>query len=635
MSVAKRQNQVTDQTKNRWRQLLFAVFACCLVCGLYYYFFVDKAYVELELSVAQKTEFKIYWAKAGHLYSEKHMSVAVATPEQKKYSFFLTDIGQVARLRIDTHQYVGEATLKKLVVRQEGWAPVTLETSDQFSALVPLFHVALSRVDDDGLWVKSAGIDPHFELVLSPEKRGMNVGWLVLRLVGIAAIVCCVIYCGGPLAKELRFVPVLLFGIWLLIIVMAGISRDNAHPDEYVHMSATSYYQDHWLPPVIDDPAIRHTYSVYGVSRLNNGEIYYLFAGKFAKFFQTFKIPEYFSLRLFNVCLFGLILLYTIRNRYARMAALPFLLSPQVWYLFSYCASDAFALFFAFLAACELIDPGSLLHRYLKGDGWGVKVVGAILLGVLLGIVFLLKKNYYPFVVFFYLCLAAKFFLTDEYFWEKKEAVKRLVLITLIGLGVFGLQVGADYHVNGSDRQEKMISMQEELAHHWYKPSTELHKKHVSLYRKARGTTLETLVKTDRWFERSFQTSFGVYGYFTISGTKGYYDLVRWSGIALLVFVFGSIFRGGGLVGSGLAVAAAGLAAGLIGVSLYHSWTVDFQSQGRYLFPILPMLGILYGWNHAAVNRRLLILFVTPMVMLGGYSFIFEGLMRIPKIIFE
>jgi len=635
VSVEKRQNQVTDQTKSRWGQLAFAVFTCCLVCGLYYYFFVNKAYVEFELSVAQKSDFKIYWAGAGQLYSEKHMSVAIATPERKKYSFMLTDIGKVARLRIDTHSYTGEATLTKLIIRQEGWAPVTLATPEQFSALVPLFQVDESRVDNDGLWVKSAGKDPNFELVLTPAKQGLNIGWLVLRLAGIVAIVLCVIYCGGPLAKDLRFVPVLLFGIWLLIITMAGISKDNSHPDEYVHMSATSYYQDHWLPPVIDDPAIRHTYSVYGMSRLNSGEIYYLFAGKFAKFSETFKIPEYFSLRLFNVCLFGLILLYTVRNRYARMVALPFLVSPQVWYLFSYCASDAFALFFAFLAACELIDPSSLLHRYLKGEDWLSKVVGAIVLGVLLGIVFLLKKNYYPFVVFFYLCLAAKFFLTDEYFWEKKEAVKKLVLISIIGLGVVGLQMAGDYYVNGPDRQAKMVSIQEELAHPWYKPSTELHKKHISLYRKARGTTLETLITIDRWFERSFQTSFGVYGYFTISGTQVYYDLVRWSGIALLVFVFGAIFRGGGLVGSGLAVAAAGLAAALIGVSLYHSWSVDFQAQGRYLFPIFPMLGILYGWNHAAVNRRLLILFVTPMVMLGVYSFIFEGLMRIPRIIFE
>jgi len=635
VSVEKKQVQVADQSMSRWRQRLFVVFIGCLMCGLYYHFFVNRAYVEIELSVAQKSDFKIYWAGADRLYSEKNMALVIATPERKKYSLFLPDIEKIDRLRIDTHNYKGEATLSKIALQQEGWAPVTLATSEQLRTLVPLFDIEESRIDNDGLRVHSAGIDPHFELVLSPVKQGDNLGWLVLRLIAIAAIVFCVIYGAGPLAKDLRFVPALLFGIWMLIIVMAAISTENAHPDEYVHTSATSYYQDNWLPPLIDDPEIRQTYSVYGVSRLNNGEVYYLFAGKFEKFAQAFTLPEYFSPRLFNVCLFGLILLYTVRNRYARMVALPFMVSPQIWYLFSYCTSDAFALFFAFLAACELIDPESLLHRYLKGEGWFAKVAGAIVLGVLLGIVFLLKKNYYPFVAFFYLCLGAKIFLTNEFYWEKKEAIKRLVLLTCIGLGVLGLRMGADNLVNGFDRQEKIVGMQEELAHLWYNPNTELDKKHVSLYRKARGTTLQEVVVNERWFERSFQTAVGVYGYFTISGTQGYYDLVRWSGVALLVFFFGSVFLRGGLIGSGLAVAALGLAGGLIGVSLYHSWAVDFQAQGRYLFPILPMLGILYGWNHAVVNQRFLILFLTPMVMLGIYSFIFEGLIRIPKVIFE
>jgi hypothetical protein len=633
VSVENKHLPKSEQTPNRWLKGLFTVFVCLLACALYLHFFVNTAYVEIELAVTQKTEFKIYWAAADKPYTERHMAVAVATPERKHYSFFLSDIGKVARLRIDTHSYVGEATLKSLLVRQEGWAPVSLTTAEQFSTLVPLNHIAESRVDSDGLWLRSAGNDANFELLLTPQRQPLNLGWLGLRLAAIAAMVWAVQFFAAPLLINLRFVPVLLFGVWILILTMAGISKENAHPDEYVHMSATTYYQDHWLPPVLDDPAIRQTYSVYGVSRLNSGEVYYLFAGKFHKFLKTFDLPDYLSLRLFNVGLFGLILLLTVRNRYARMVALPFLVSPQIWYVFCYSASDAFALFFAFLAACQLIDPASLLHRYLKGDGWGIKLLGAVALGLLLGIVFLLKKNYYPFVAFFYIVLAAKLFFTDQFFWDKKAAILRLVLITVIGLGILGLRIGADYLVNGSDRDEKIVRLQEELAHPWYKPGTELHKKHVSLYRKARGTTLETIVMVDRWFEKTFQSSFGVFGYFTITGSQAYYDLVRWSGVALLVIFFAAIFRGGGILGSGLAVATLGLAAGLIGVSLYHSWTLDFQAQGRYLFPIIPMFGILYGWNYPAISKRVLALALTPMFTLAVYDFIFEGLLRIPRVV--
>ncbi|MBU1566549.1 MAG: hypothetical protein KJ630_13095 [Proteobacteria bacterium] len=634
MSVENKQIPEAGTFKNRLMKWLFTVFTCLLACVLYFHFFVNTASVEVELTVDQKTDFKIYWAAADQLYSEKNMAAAVATPERKHYSLFLTDIGKLARLRIDTHSYTGEASLKKLVIRQEGWAPIILATTEQFGKLVPLHQIAESRVDNDGLWVLSSGEDGNFELQLVPDRLGLDLGWLLLRLAAISAIVVCVLYCASPLAVNLRFVPVLLFGVWMLIITMAGISKDNSHPDEYVHMSAINYYQDHWLPPVIDDPAIRNTFSAYGVSRLNNGEVYYLFAGKFNMFLQTFNIPEHFSLRLFNVCLFGLIVLYTIRNRYARMVALPFLVSSQIWYIFSYCASDAFALFFAFLAACELIDPKSLLHRYLKGDGWGFKLLGFVVLSILLGIIFLLKKNYLPFVVFFYLVLAVKLFFTEEFFWEKKAAILRLCLITFVGLSIFGLRVGADYFVNGFDREEKIVRLQEEMAHSWYKPGTELHKKHISLYREARGATLEEIVKIDRWFEKTFRSSFGVFGYFTISGTQVYYDLVRWSGVMLLVLFLATFVRGGGLIGSGLAFAGLGISVGLIGIALYHSWVIDFQPQGRYLFPIIPIIGILCGWNSTTMNQRLLILGLTPMFLLAMYGFIFEALMRIPRVVF-
>lgn len=612
---------------------MFTVLACLLACALYYHFFVNTASVEVELTVSQKTDFKIYWAGTDQLYSEKNMAEVVASPDRKHYSFYLTDISKVARLRIDTHSYKGEATLKQFNVRQEGWAPITMSTAEQFGKFLPLQQIAESRVDNDGLWVNSSGTDSNFELIIAPERKGLDFGWLLFRLAVIAGIVFVVLYCAAPLAINLRFVPVLLFGVWLLIITMAAISKENSHPDEYVHMSAITFYQDHWVPPVIDDPAIRHTFSAYGVSRLNNGEIYYLIAGKVYSFVQIFNIPDYLALRMFNVCLFGLIVLYTMRNRYARMVALPFLVSSQIWYTFSYCGSDAFSLFVIFLAGCEVINPRSLLHRYLKGEGWIARILGFVALSLLLGIIFLLKNNFLPFAVFLYIVLLVKLFLTDEFFWEKKAAILRLVLITCVGLGICGVRVSADYLINGFDRQEKIDRLADKVALPMYKPSTELQKKHVTLLRKARGATIKELIVIDYFFEQSFRSSFGVFGYFTIKGSPIYYDLVRWFGVFLLAAVLAAIFRGGGFLGSGLAIAAVGLSVGLLGASLYHSWTIDFQPQGRYLLPVLPIFGVLYGWNYLVINRRLLIFAVTPMFLLAMYSFIFDALMLIPRVI--
>jgi hypothetical protein len=625
--------KTVENDSSQWNFFVFPLFVCLLACGLYFYFFVNRAYVAIELEVDQKTDFKIYWADKGELYAEENMSKVRATPTRTHYHFFLTNIGQVTRLRIDTHAYKGKATLKSIRIQQEGWAPIAIATHEDFNRLVPLAQIEEYDVDQTGLHVTSTDKDPNFELLVTPQYHGRDVGWLLTRFTAICFVFLLLFKYAAPLAKDLSFVPLFLFGVWLLIIAMAGISQRNVHPDEYVHMDAASYYQDHWLPPLIEDPAIRKTYSVYGVSRLNNGEVYYLLAGKFKSLFDGFQISDTFSLRAFNILLFGIILLLSIKDRYARMVALPLLISPQIWYIFSYCNSDAFGLFCSFLAGYQVINPSSHLHRYLQNTGWKSRITSTLLLSLLIGMLLLLKKNYYPFIVFFYLCLGAQLFTNKEFLEKRKSVLIRLVMITLAGLLIFGLRIGADYMVNGAHRHENLSRIQEELATPWYKPSTELHKKHVSLYLKERGTLLGEIIERDRWFEKSFQTGFGVYGYFTITASYTYYDLVRWTGAGVLFFMLGSVFLRGGFIGSALALSAIGLSAALIGVSVYQSWTVDFQAQGRYLFPIIPMLGLLYAANYHTINNTLLALGVTSMYLLGIYSFIFQGLLYIPKII--
>jgi len=620
----------------RWTHHIYTAIVCLIVCTLYYNYFINKAWVEVDLEVSQKTDFKVYWAEKGQPFSEKNMSVVIAQPGKSQYSFYLTDIENLVRLRIDTHKYVGEATLRRLTINQKGYAPIILSDSRGFSKLVPLAQIEDFRAEDDGLWLRSTGDDPNFELIITPDYQGIASGQILFQFAVIILFVIpvlLVLRSATWLAKDFLFVPVLLTGIWVVIITMAGISERNVHPDEYVHLSASSYYDDHWLPPLLEDESISHTYSVYGVSRLNNGEIYYLFCGKFHKLLENFKIPEYLSLRMFNVCLFGLILLFSLKNRYARMVAIPFLLSPQLWYVFSYCTSDAFALFISFLIGYELVNPGSLFNRLLKGSSQ--YLFPGLALGLLLGCLFLLKKNYYPFIVFFYICLGAQLLFETSPAQKRKVFLKRLITVTVVGLLFFGLRFGADYMVNGFDRNVRLAEIQEKMANTEYKASTELEKKQGALSRKARGTTLNEMVTLNRWFEKSFRSGFGVFGYFTISSPLTYFDLMRWTGLALLVFVFGSILFRGGLINTFLALSLFLLSGALIAVSFYHSWTVDFQAQGRYLFPIMPMLGILYAKTYRIIHRPIFITGVGAMYILGMYAFIFEALLKIPKVGFH
>ena len=82
--------------------------------------------------------------------------------------------------------------------------------------------------------------------------------------------------CFTPLsAFKYCFVAVLF-----LVVTMALISKYDAHPDEKNHLSAAVYYSDHSLPPVIGDPAVRDSYSIWGISYLNYQWAEYFFAGK-------------------------------------------------------------------------------------------------------------------------------------------------------------------------------------------------------------------------------------------------------------------------------------------------------------------------------------------------------------------
>lgn len=614
-----------DHNRNDYK-FLFTAFLCLVLCGYYYYFFFNRAYVEVDLQVSKKTFFKLYWAADNERFSEKHRSLVKVTPNQTHYTFFLSDLDKISKIRIDPHQYEGEASISKLTISQKGFRQFSID----FNKVKPLFDIFDYEAGSDQLRVVSSGNDPNFSYDLILERERINWFAEALIYVLICLIIVLFLHACQPLQVNFLYIPAMLAMVLALVVTMAAVSKRNVHPDEYVHLDATAYYHDRWLPPGIDDRDIEHTYSVYGISRLNNGEIYYLLAGKVSKFFNTFKINQLFSLRIFNSILFAFIVLFTIRSVPARVVALPFLISPQIWYIFSYCGSDAFALFICFIAGCELVRPQSYLNRLLQTEGERSLILPTLLISFLLALLFLLKKNYYPFIVFFYFLILLQIYKTSDR-GAKIIVCKRIVLVTLLAIVIAAIRIGADYHVNGFDRSQKLHAMQEKMAHPWYKPSTELHKKHISLNLKDRGTTLNELIKRDKWFQKNFVTGFGVYGYFTIAAPKTFYNLVKWAAIFLLFYIYLVLFVRGGLENSAIGILAAVLSIALIAVSLHHSWTRDFQAQGRYLFPIVPIFGIVLGRARHLFNTRLFTLGVTQMYALALYSFIFIAILSIPR----
>lgn len=610
----------------RWQ---FPLFIGILLSVLYVHYFGNRAFVELDIEVTRTTWFKIYWAEPGKPYSEENMARVRVRPEQQHYRFFLTNLRNKERLRIDPHQYEGMAVVKKLVISQGGMNTIRFAAQEDFSRLVPLAEVIVTDYAGDGFRVFSSGVDPRFEYILGSGGT-YPIGRECIRVAAILLAVLLFFTLTENVREDRRFIPLFFSAVFVLVVVMAGISAPEVHPDEYVHLDAAGYYRSNWLPPEVEDPSIRHTYSVYGVSRLNNREVSYLLTGKLAQLLGPFKLPEYLGLRMFNLTLFGLILLTILRFPQAQPLAIPFLLSPQLWYIFSYCNSDAFALFLTFVIACQAVLPGSLFNRFLverKGAAW---LARALLFGLLVAMLLLLKKNYFIFIFFL-----LGYFLWQKVFtapgWDWRGFAGRMAVIGVIALGLVGLRMGADYWVNGPDRDAKISRLRAELADPLFSPATPLHKKHSYLYRKARGDSLKQLVVEDRWFGKTFRSTFGLYGYFTISASDAYYRFIGLVGGVFLLFFIGSVLVRAPGPEKLLLLFFLACAAGLIAISLWHSWTADFQTQGRYLFPIVPMLGLLLFHARRFVPDAGFRLFLVAMFVFSLYSYIYIALMFIPK----
>lgn len=216
---------------------------------------------------------------------------------------------------------------------------------------------------------------------------------------------------------------------------------------------------------------------------------------------------------------------------------------------------------------------------------------------------------------------------------DRKKIIKRLAAIIIIGLFLAGLRFGADYFVNGINRAEKVEQVMNMYADKAYSPKSNVQELNNSLFLKKKGYSLKYVAFEAHWFEKMFRSFMGVYGYSSLSAPAGYYALAKKVALALAAFFFLSVFIRSGPVNALLGVSLLGLSAILIFACLYHSWTSDFQAQGRYLFPIIPMLGILYYRSQKTVNYKLMTTIVSILFILSSYSFICIGILQTPKVV--
>lgn len=612
-------------TQSFVKYLPFLVLAIALTwMYLSFYVFEARVRIDLQTDAPPNTYLKIYWAGEGQAFSEGRMAQAQIKPQQAPLHLYIADLANITRIRIDPIESTGEILLREISIQQFGYQPIVLRDKSAFAALTLIQQIERSTTNPDGFAFQATGDDSQLALKLSPTRQTVFPAQQLLTVFAMLILLALVRRYGNPLLTDLRFVPVMLvigLGLAVLMAINTGL---NVHPDEIVHLSAVNFYAQHLLPPPLDAELAAPTYSIYGRTRLSNFEIYYQLAGAFRKLPDFLGAPALFGTRLFSLLLFAALTLFSGLNKPFRPFALPMMLSAQIWYLFSYANSDAFALVLAIFISYLAAYPKSMLNRFITEAAPKYYLLKLAVLGSLLGALLLSKPNYYFFILFLGLYFLWR--VMQGHFPDQKRLWSRVALLAVVASLVFGARWAMDISANGWDRSAIITQMQEKYASPAYKNSTGLKQKNPMLNLRQQGQSLGQVVITDRWFPKTFISSFGVYGFTEFFSNLRFYDFVRYTGILLLFMLFIGTVRQQALPHLALLFIITLCASGLIFSVIWHSWNTSFQAQGRYMLPIFPMLGILYYHARAYALPTIVEWLSIALFGFAVYSFVFTGL---------
>ncbi|MFP5222343.1 MAG: hypothetical protein ACLGSA_08645 [Acidobacteriota bacterium] len=423
---------------------------------------------------------------------------------------------------------------------------------------------------------------------------------------------------------------------------MALSSAFNAHPDEKDHVGAGQYYMEYWDPPQPGDERARGAYSNYGVSYLHQLDAVYFFAGKFARLVKPLAGEDYLALRLFNVGLFALLmaLCWRLPVRY-RAGVLPLFISPQGWYVFSYFNGDALPLALSFITVYLL---AGLLRDGSAGQpgqaALACQTRRLLVLGGVLGLLSISKQNYYVYLAYFgaFWGLAV---------WQSRQrpvlplpSLRQAGMALALAAAIFGVRYGMHVWVVRNQAPDVVAKVAEQFAAEEFKPSKQ--EKGGGFWgsrMRSKGVTLVQMFTGEwKWHVFTFRSAFGKYGGMEIEAPLIFYRYIGWAFWAFMALLAANMAVSGRQAREawGLWLVFSLLT---VGQSLWHSWTADFQAQGRYLFPILAMTACLmtrFSGGEAAsptaarLRQGLWGLGLTLWGM-SLWSFVAVGLARIPR----
>lgn len=421
-------------------------------------------------------------------------------------------------------------------------------------------------------------------------------------------------------------VLIILTGVY--IVTMALITGENNHPDEFMAKSAIGYYNEHIIPPDIRNLDVSYYSTIYGVTRLSEKNLYYLFAGKVENIGNFFGIDK--SYRLFNILLALTILFILYRKSEENpWLLMGFFLTPQVWYIFSYATSDAFDYFLSFLIFYQLSVKTSLLNNLLSSNEFRINIrniLTVLYVSILFGFLLLGKPNYYVVHILSAYILLYKLYNTPKEKWL--VYIKYITVIALISLSIYAGRQSIEVYRYGFNGKAVRVEMKERYAVDYIKPSTPISESGSTFFLHEKGVSLKDLLIKYNFLEGSLLTAVGAYGYLSIYATYDYYKLIYAVYILMFLFMVYYLvkdFTINKLCSLLFLISIAGIS---VLLSVYHSWFNEVQTQGRYLLPAIFSLGIMYAAIWKKEQYKILVWFLIITHIISSYSFVTYGIIK-------
>lgn len=536
----------------------------------------------------------------------------------------------VKRMDPMDYDFDDEAIVRSMTFYINGFYAGRLEGKELLQSFVPNDQVRMYETEDGylGLWIEGEDsqlipteIFRDFYKTVAKHYAWTGIFYLVpllaLTVLAFSFYINYVKKLFGSRQFVLSNTILYTVGICAIVLVTYGAFSGSPaiNPDESEGIYSVRYYTNHWKIPDMRELPLE-AFSQFGTARLSELNLYYIFAAQIARFVTMESGTRFFGI-LLMAGLFYLVFWNLKKNRYLLCTLL---LTPQVWYLYTYCTSDALDFAVSVLVLYQLANPESMLQKLLRKDIRKKDTWRVLLLGFLFSNIFMSKQNYYVMAIYsFAMLLAELLYAKGE---ERRKRLTGCLWIAGAALLFLGIRYIPEFIHYGIHKQQVIVELQNEIAIPKLRPSSppEVQSSAFNLYGK--GVSLNQLLFHMGFHTMLFRSFVGTYGCLAFPSPKWYVLIMGMLYMILYAGMSISIWREKGQKEKKVKFVLLHLMAFISWVLVvYNGWFIDFQAQGRYMLPVLIFVAHAVSLSPKVLKSKWFQCLICTTAILSLYSF--------------